>query len=195
MKASLPLFPLISPRPPPLYSSRLLFSLGSGLWVEVSELSRKKQRHATGHALNVLAETFSSAANGRKEAEKQLIDNGSIITRTSAGAVSPVQDVALKADGPAEYEMSGYVNLGGPGFVQVATEDEQTGSQKNDATIHRTVEWPGWSDNPQQLFYFAVPVTVGGDGSEERVGLRLQFTPENKRMLMTTNIVVQTWTR
>lgn len=180
---------------PRLYSSRLLLSLGSDLWVEVLELSRKEQRHATDHALNVLAAMFSSAANGRKVAEQQLIDNGSIITRTSVDAASSVQEVAVKQVGPAEYEMSGYVNLGEPGFVQVAIEDEQTGSLRNDAKMHRTIEWPGWSDNPQRSFYFAVPVTVDGDGSEERVRLRLLFTPQNKRVLMTTNTVVQTWTR
>lgn len=180
-----------------LYSSRLLLSLGDDLWVEVFEVSRKEQRDATAHALNVLADMFALVANGRKMAEKQLIDDGSIITQTSAVASFPVHGVTVKQVGSDEheYEMSGYLNLGEPGFIQVAIEDVQTGSLRNTAKKHRTVEWPGWSNDPLQSFYFAVPVVVDGDGAEEQVRLRHQFSPRNERILMTTNAVLRTWTR
>lgn len=178
-----------------VFSTRLILSLAPDLWVETYERSPNMERSATTNALALVASLLSSVVRGRSALNDQLASDGSRVVQNDASVPTPVRDLRVERVAPGQYQLSGYVNPKRRGFIDVAIQDPQTGSIRNQAKIQRTVEWTGWSTDPAELFYFDIPITADGDGTAQQVRLLVRFTPRESTVLCSTNCVIETWSR
>ena len=177
------------------FSTRLVLSLAHDLLVEVYERSSVKERGATTNALALVASLLSSVSHGRPTLNDKLTAEGARVVFGDASALSCAQQLRMNKVAPGQYQVSGYLNPMKRGFIEVAIQDPQTGRTINQAKLHRTVQWTGWSSDPSELFYFQMPVSADGSGAAQDVQLLVRFMPQEATVLISTNCTIETWSR
>lgn len=99
------------------------------------------------------------------------------------------------------YEVKGYINMGTPGYVTIrgvdANSGEEFGAEKN---ALRTVEYVGWSNDPDVQFCFENTVTLDGNGDERLIRIEVLFHPtgegqQQPSIVLTESRRLKTWIR
>lgn len=147
---------------------------GSDLAIFVQESSYSHDRHYTREAVDfVLAEL--------KKTKALLLDGkGKPGELVSEQALKIAQDNQIKV---ASGAVSGYLNCGEPGVLtlSVIPGAEAKGKSFNWGTdgAQSVKAICGWSKDPEQKYFFAIPWTLPGDGDArlEQFGFRLTFQP------------------
>lgn len=177
----------VQPADLPDYRSYLVLSAGGPVTLEIMEESMDTGREATRR---LLRETNAEL----KQVGSQL---SALQTRGLLPSVAPKDSArsgpaVLKVESahqPRAYHVYGYVNAGEPGYTYARALDATGAALEPDAVRSQTVEYVGWSKQPQQQFFFNSQLRLA-EGTTAPARLELWFHPETgpERKLLETPI-------
>lgn len=176
------------------FASRLVLEIEKDLWIEIYERSALRERHGTSAALEWSLSILANSTETESALREALAHNGSL-RRRNGGSAAPVAQAAIDHLGNGQYRLHGFMNPLIRGFVETEIVDSGTGTSRNEQKRVRTREWTGWSQDPEDIFYFDAPVVVDGDGSVEDLRVHVVFTPVQSSVIFSTNCLLETWTR
>ncbi len=179
------------------YCSRLTLNCGEGIFVDIRESSTQYERQATGKVLQMVAEMLRLAQSASADIEQTLLLDKSMRMDCGSDPLPRVQDVRVQNTRHTYYKINGYVNTGSSEPINLRFFEAASKEPRQHFSDIQTLEWPGWSHDPRQLFYFETDFYIAGEfNGEEDFIIELYSGSKDAGMaLWSTNICLKTWTR
>ena len=130
---------------------------GKGLYLQIMESSLDTNRTLTKETVSEVVKELESLKEkfdvGGRKAVIELLPKSSLGEKIEM-EVFPGTQSGL-------YTVSGFINPGEPGFIEILVVDAETGSTIGEGINSlRTIEYIGWSSENSEKFYFQSPVTI-----------------------------------
>lgn len=163
-----------------LLESYLILKANDGVALEIFEEGNGMDRAFTHSTLNAVNGELSSIVNS--ETAKARGFNPALLPETSIKMLAKPELVIEESFQKGIYRVSGYVNPGRSGNIYVRVFRTTDGADAMDRLRkERTVEYVGWSDNPNEMFFFQVEAmcTLGDWDHEYPARFEVWFHPSD----------------
>ncbi|MBI4232727.1 hypothetical protein HY605_05855 [Candidatus Peregrinibacteria bacterium] len=172
-----------------------LWVKGKEIGVEIFEQSKDAPRIQTRRFLEDIYSELLALRN--------VAVNESILHLIVPGSYANASNTSFEIlDGmqPGIYEATGYVNPGKKGYIYIKAFDKRTGQRLSENRTKDKLEYPGWSSNSEEKFYYRFEFTIyEGDWSEQYPAiLELWFKPSDgsaEEKLTSKEMMIYGWQR
>lgn len=167
-----------------------LWVKGNGIGVEIFEQSKEAPRVYTRRFLREICEELTPLRDlGLDDSLDNLLVKGSFVNLPSMSF--EIEEGFHRG----AYEATGFVNIGKKGYVYIKAFDKKTSNRLSESRTKEKLEYPGWSSETNQQFYFRFEFTIyEGDWPEKYPAiLELWFKPSDglpERKLATKEMMI-----
>jgi hypothetical protein len=153
-----------------------LWVRGKGVGLEIFEQHPSKERKYTKKFLKDVCSELEELQDLQDDANVNgLLPMGSL--KKGKASTLEIEDGVQKGI----YEATGYVNPGKQGMIYLKVYDEATGKRLSKKETSEKVEYPGWSGDPGEKYYYRFGFFIGEGGWSKPYPARFElwFKPQD----------------